>query len=77
MCAYIKLFSSIKGGCSEFYRLNKKIDILRVLIFGKKDPLHEYDKTNEQIYYITRGEGSFSKRNEKLLSNLTFQAKLA
>ena len=40
MVAYIKVIGSLKGGCSDFFTYNKKLNILRVLIYGKKDPLH-------------------------------------
>lgn len=38
--AYMKLLNTMPNGVSELYHLNKRLEILRVLIFGKKDPLH-------------------------------------
>lgn len=70
MCAYIKLFTSLPNGCSQFYELNQKLTLLRMLIFGKKDPLHEIPKTDEQIYSITRGRlrFDFDPKNAKLIA---------
>ena len=61
MAAYIKIFSSIPGGPNRLYELNHKIKFLRVLIFGRKDPLHTCDLTCEQIYSITRGRFKFAR----------------
>ena len=61
MAAYIKLFSSIPNGSSCFYELNHKISMLRVLIFGKLDPLHSDDLVSEQIYSICRGDRKFTE----------------
>lgn len=67
--AYIKIISSLPGGGSEHFSLNKHLNILRVLIFGKNDPLHEHHKTAEAIYSITRGNLSFHSNpyNNKLI----------
>jgi hypothetical protein len=60
LCAFTKLISSLPEGSSQFFALNQKLRMLRVLIFGKDDPYHEVPKTNEQIYAITRGRFRFS-----------------
>jgi hypothetical protein len=46
LCAYIKLFATVPGGVSQFFMWNRKVRLLRVLVFGKKDPFHEREKTN-------------------------------
>lgn len=45
MFGYMRLINSFPSGLSEIYGLNEKLEIFRVLIFGKKDPLHEHHKT--------------------------------
>ena len=43
-----------------------------MLIFGKIDPLHEIEKTDEQIYSITRGRFQFDKypENARLITSM-------
>lgn len=60
MSAYIKLLSSLPEGLSQTFELNHRIKMLRVLIFGKKDPLHTEDLVSEQIYSICRGRFKYS-----------------
>ncbi len=57
--AYIKLINSFPNGLSELYSLNAKLPIFRVLIFGKKDPLHLWETTEASIYQLCRGEASY------------------
>ena len=60
-----------KGG-SEFFELNQRLRLLRMLIFGKIDPLHEVQKTDEQIYSITRGRFRFNQypENSRLITSM-------
>jgi pimeloyl-ACP methyl ester carboxylesterase len=57
---YFKLINSMPHGLSELYNLNKHLKILRVLIFGKKDPLHEHHKTEASIYNVCWGKESYT-----------------
>ena len=57
----MKLINSLPNGLSELYHLNKRLEILRVLIFGKKDPLHEHPKTEASIYNLCWGDESYLK----------------
>ena len=43
-----------------------------MLIYGKKDPLHEHHKTHEAIYSICRGDLSYGKdpKNAKLINSM-------
>ena len=39
--------------------MNRKLEMLRVLIFGKKDPLHHWHTTEASIYNLCRTEESY------------------
>lgn len=69
---YFKLINSFPHGLSELYGLNKNLQILRVLIFGKKDPLHEWPKTEASIYNLCKAPESFANqpRFKKLLRTI-------
>ena len=54
--AIVKLFNSTPRGLSEFYNLNKNLNIMRVLIFGKEDPLHTWNLVEASIYNLCRGQ---------------------
>jgi hypothetical protein len=70
LCGYTKLMASLPEGCSQYYALNRKLKLLRVLIFAKDDPFHERTKTTEQIYSITRGKNRYDQfpENDRLIA---------
>jgi hypothetical protein len=56
---YVRLLNTMPNGISENYHLNQKLKILRVLIYGQKDPIHEPHKTEAAIYNICWGNESY------------------
>jgi len=57
LCAFIKLFTSVKD-ISNIYSYSKQMPkVLKFLACGKNDPINEFDKFIECFYYNVFGEG--------------------
>jgi hypothetical protein len=58
------MLNTMPNGPSELYGLNRRLKLLRVLVFGQKDPLHEPHKTEAAIYNLCWGEESYLRLPE-------------
>ena len=62
--AYAKLFNTFPNGISENYRKNMDHKLLRVLFFGRSDPIHMESLTDESCYYFCFDPHSYTNSAE-------------